>query len=343
MWLFTETGFLSAVRKGHGDQNLVVRARNIAALKGLSEFAQTAVVRTPKADYPFRLHLTPETWGNYVKTVALAVNYRNFKSHAKETLGLDHADALGLVWKTMLALQDDDARQQLTTEYLEQPVDHYFYEVWSPNGECVSDGVCSKEELPLLRRNVEAEWLELVAWPQPKFLGPEVESSHISDKPHAPLVGAQWLPLIQVLAEMLQGLQCDPERFMRVDFYSDKYSHPIYVQAKQFDNGTLTIEAISNNYLKTKLSNEQHQAMEFVGWELKDSNYSATVENGENLQSISERLVNTMVIVYGLTESTWFYFKPPFGMFIKPRSGLTTHQNIDGFFTLATEISDFKS
>lgn len=322
MWLFTETGFLSAVRKGHGDQNLVVRARNIDALKGLSEFAQTAVVRTPKADYPFRLHLTPATWGEYVKTVALAVNYRNFKSHVKETLGLDHADVLGLIWKTMLAVQDENARQPLTTEYLEQPVDHYFYEVWSPNGECVSDGVCSKEELPLLRRNVEAEWLELVVWPQPKFLGSEVETSHISEKPRTPLVGAQWLPLIRVLAEMLQGLQCDPERFVRVDFYSDRYCHPIYVQAKQFENGTLTIEAISNNYLKTKLTNEQHQAMEFIGWELKDTNYCATVESNVALNLIAEHILNTMILVYQIDETCLFSFSPHLPRYTPSNFGL---------------------
>jgi hypothetical protein len=306
MWLFTDEGFVSAVRKGHGEANLVVRSRSMAALGTLSEFARTAIVRTPRADYPFRVHVTPETWGEFVKTVAVAVDYRNFKTQVKKTLGRDHSDALGLVWKAMVAVQDQDARTPLNAEYLEQPVDHYFYEVWSPNGECVSDGVCTVAELPQLRRNVEAEWLELVTWPQPKYVGPIVQPSHISEQPHAPLVGAQWSPLIQVIAEMFQALGSDPERFMRVDFYSDKYSYPIYVQAKQFDNGTYTVEAISNQYLKTKLTDRQHEAMLFMDWDLKDSNYVATFEGAEDLSALAEYVVNTLVIVYGIDENCSF-------------------------------------
>ena len=311
MWLFTETGFISAVRKGHGEENLVVRARNIKALGKLSEFAQTAIVRTPAADYPFRLHVTPETWGDYVKTVSLAVDYRNFKTQVKKTLGQDHSDALGLVWKTMLSLQDDDARQPLTTEYLEQPVDHYFYEVWSPNGECVSDGVCSKEELPLLRRNVEAEWLELVVWPQPKFLGSEVESSHIFDKPYAPLVGAQWLPLIKVMVSMLEALECDDKRFFRVDFYSPLFRQPIYLQAKQFDNAIFGIEVVSNNFLETKLTGDQNDALLFLGWELKGPNYTITFESNVSLNLLAEQILNTMILVYRVDETCLFSFSPP--------------------------------
>jgi hypothetical protein len=314
MWLFTQNGFLSAVRKGHGDTNLVVRARNIAALVELSHFAKKKIVRTPKADYPFRLHVTPETWAEYVRTIALSVDYRNFKTQVKKTLGQDQADALGLVWKTMLAVQDDDARKPLTKEYLEQPVDHYFYEVWSPNGECVSDGVCTVAELPQLRRNVEAEWLELVTWPQPKHEGPVMDPPHISEQPHAPLVGAQWLPLIKVMVSMLEALQCDDSRFFRVDFYSTLFSQPIYVQAKQFDNGIFTIEAVSNRYLQTKLTENQHQSMLFLGWELKDKNYQLSLEGSADLSLLSERLINTLVGIYGIDESSLFGFSSPQGL-----------------------------
>lgn len=334
MWLFTEKGFLSAVSKGHGDQNLVVRSRNFGALKDLSEFSKTAVVRTPKADYPFRLHLTPATWGEYVKTVALAVNYRNFKSHAKATLGLDHADALGLVWKTMLSVQDEDARQPLTTEYLDQPVDHYFYEVWSPNGECVSDGVCTKAELPKLRRNIEAEWLKLVTWPQPKYVEPTIESSHVPEQTYSPLVGAQWLPLIKVIVLMLEALQCDDSRFFRVDFYSPLFSQPIYVQAKQFDNGIFTIEAVSNRYLQTKLTENQHQSMLFLGWELKDKNYQLSLEGSADLALHSERLINTLVGIYGIDESSLFGFSSPQGLPEPELFGLSVKNRDLGLYCL---------
>jgi hypothetical protein len=324
MWLFTDEGFVSAVRKGHGEANLVVRSRNMAALGTLSEFARTAIVRTPRADYPFRVHVTPETWGEFVKTVAVAVDYRNFKTQVKKTLGQDHSDALGLVWKTMLAVQDDDARKPLTTEYLEQPVDHYFYEVWSPNGECVSDGVCTVAELPQLRRNVEAEWLELVTWPQPKYVGPIGEPSHISEQPHAPLVGAQWLPLIKVMVSMLEALQCDDSRFFRVDFYSPLFSQPIYVQAKQFDNGIFSIEAVSNNFLETKLTGDQHEALLFLGWDLMGLNYNLTFETSASLNLVAEQILNTMILVYKVDETCLFSFSPTLPVDTRRESGLVS-------------------
>jgi hypothetical protein len=334
MWLFTEKGFLSAVRKGHGDQNMVIRARNIDALKDLSEFSMTAIVRTPKADYPFRLHVTPHAWAEYVKSVAMAVDYRNFKTQVKKTLGQDQADALGQVWKAMLAVQDEDARAPLTTEYLEQPVDHYFYEVWSPNGECVSDGICSEAELPRLRRNVEAEWLELTVWPQPKYARPDNALSHISEGPHAPLVGSQWLPLIKAIVSLLEALERDNSRFFRVDFYSPLFSQPVYVQAKQFDNGIFTIEAVSNKFLATKLTNEQKEALLFLGWDLRGPNYTLTFELEVTLNSIAEKILNTMVLVYRIDESCLFAFKPARSISDQDQSGLVSLPQNPSLFRL---------
>jgi hypothetical protein len=310
MWLMTKDGFLSAVQKGDKD-NIVVRARDKRALQNISHSAKAAIIRTPNADYPYRVNVTMKQWAEYLEELALDVDYSNFKNEAKKTLGKSYLDALMQVWAVMQQVEDAQARSPLTAEYLDQPIDHYFYEVWSPNGECVSDGVCTVAELPQLRRNVEAEWLELVTWPQPKYVGPIVERSHISEQPYAPLVGAQWSPLIQVIAEMFQALGSDPERFMRVDFYSDKYSHPIYLQAKQLESGIITLEAISNKYLNSKLTERQNEAMLFLEWDIQESNFTATSESAGDLRALAEYVVNTFVTIYGIDESCSFGFSSP--------------------------------
>jgi hypothetical protein len=326
MWIMTKEGFLSAVQKGDKD-SIVVRARDKRALQNISHSVKAAIIRTPNADYPYRVNVTMKQWAEHLAEAALDVDYSNFKNEAKKTLGKSYLDALMQVWSVMQQVEDAQARSPLTAEYLAQPVDHYFYEVWSPNGECVSDGVCTVAELPQLRRNVEAEWLELVTWPQPKYVGPVVERSHMSKQPHAPLVGVQWLPLIKVMVSMLEGLQCDDSRFFRVDFYSPLFSQPIYVQAKQFDNGIFTIEAVSNRFLQTKLTENQHQSMLFLGWELKDKNYQLSLEGSTDLALLAERLINTVVGIYGIDESSLFGFSSTtelpapglFGLVIKNR------------------------
>ena len=55
MWIFTETGFVSAVRKHDAPTKVTVRARDRRSLLELSELAETEIVETPHADYRFRV------------------------------------------------------------------------------------------------------------------------------------------------------------------------------------------------------------------------------------------------------------------------------------------------
>ena len=55
MWIFTETGFVSVVRKPDAPIKVTVRARDRRSLLELSELAETEIVETPYADYRFRV------------------------------------------------------------------------------------------------------------------------------------------------------------------------------------------------------------------------------------------------------------------------------------------------
>ena len=58
MWLFTNTGFVSAVSNG---QDLMVRSRDRESLEPLAEAAKTEILSTPKNDYPYRVIVTHES------------------------------------------------------------------------------------------------------------------------------------------------------------------------------------------------------------------------------------------------------------------------------------------
>ena len=55
MWVFTTTGFVSAVYK---DGALQVRARDRRSLSALSKDTGASIVATPLADYPYRIAIT---------------------------------------------------------------------------------------------------------------------------------------------------------------------------------------------------------------------------------------------------------------------------------------------
>jgi len=57
MWLFTETGFVSAVRHFSEKKKLVVRSRDRESLENLASYAKLAIRNTPSNDYPYRVHI----------------------------------------------------------------------------------------------------------------------------------------------------------------------------------------------------------------------------------------------------------------------------------------------
>jgi len=115
MWIFTETGFISAVRKEDNPSLLTVRARDRKSLGLLSEATGTKVAQSPDADYPYRLFVPAEAFAKWVADQALKIDYSNFKNRVAKTRDYDFASSLGEVWAAMLSVEDENARTNETT------------------------------------------------------------------------------------------------------------------------------------------------------------------------------------------------------------------------------------
>jgi hypothetical protein len=108
MWLFTETGFLSAVRHPVEPEVLIVRARDETSLRGLSEAAQTQILATPERDYPFRVLTSRELFAQWVLEQVSSLDYTNYKARMSQTRGWGFTDALHEVWSTMHSVTDSN-------------------------------------------------------------------------------------------------------------------------------------------------------------------------------------------------------------------------------------------
>jgi hypothetical protein len=103
MWVFTETGFVSAVRKTDLPDVYTVRSRDRKSLEPLASFAGVEIVETPYGDYPLRVFLKPEVFTEWLATQSSSIEYSNFKSRVSQTRGYEYVDALHEVWAAMLA------------------------------------------------------------------------------------------------------------------------------------------------------------------------------------------------------------------------------------------------
>ena len=99
MWLFTETGFVSAVQHRTEDNTLVVRARDRISLLPLVE-AYGVEIKTDKyTDYPYRVFLPKESFAAWVTDSIKVLEYGNVKNQ---------------VAMTMLDTEDEEARSRYT-------------------------------------------------------------------------------------------------------------------------------------------------------------------------------------------------------------------------------------
>jgi hypothetical protein len=110
MWIFTETGFVSAVRKNDNPDVITARSRDRESLEPLAAMAGVEIAQSPYGDYPYRAFIKPEVFTAWVSEVAESLDYDNFKSHIAHTKGYDYANELSRVWSVMLDTEDADAR-----------------------------------------------------------------------------------------------------------------------------------------------------------------------------------------------------------------------------------------
>ena len=107
MWVFTTTGFVSAVYK---DGALQVRARDRRSLSALSKDTGASIVATPLADYPYRIAITNAQFSQWLQAQVLGINYKNFKSEVADSRGYGFAKPLNQVWSVMHDVEDEKAR-----------------------------------------------------------------------------------------------------------------------------------------------------------------------------------------------------------------------------------------
>jgi len=104
MWLFTETGFISVVRKNDRPDLYTVRSRDTQSLEPLAKFAKTEIIETPNGDYQYRIFVEPAVFTEWVADQASDISYDNFKNHVYKTRGRKFVEALHEVWVAMLSV-----------------------------------------------------------------------------------------------------------------------------------------------------------------------------------------------------------------------------------------------
>ena len=106
MWVFTETGFVSAVRKVDSPSKITARSRDKQSLEVLAELSGTEIIETPFADYGYRVLVSDDIYKVWLTTTVDMLDYDNFKNRIAESRGHVFHDALSNVWTDMLEVSD---------------------------------------------------------------------------------------------------------------------------------------------------------------------------------------------------------------------------------------------
>jgi hypothetical protein len=103
MWVFSKTGFVSAVQHRDKPDTLLVRARIKEDLEPLAEFAGAKIIETEDADYRFRCEVKKKTFSKWLSDQAESIDYTNFKNAVHDGTARDAAYMR--VWSAMNSLQ----------------------------------------------------------------------------------------------------------------------------------------------------------------------------------------------------------------------------------------------
>ena len=106
MWVFTESGFVSAIRHHSEAGKLVVRAREYKSLEGLANAIGLDIEPSPGRDYPYRVFIDDSTFATWLSKQIMKINYTNYKSHMEDIR--DHH--FSFAWSAMQQVEDGEAR-----------------------------------------------------------------------------------------------------------------------------------------------------------------------------------------------------------------------------------------
>ena len=113
---------------------------------------------------------------------------------------------------------------------------------------------------------------------------------------------SDWLEITRLLAEFI----AKADDLLVIQTYSDRYEtcHP-YLQICYEDDRAMTIEAVSNKFLRPKLSIDAQNTMLELGWELSDEpnlpNYFKFLHKEEATPDyVAQLFTMTLRCVYGI-------------------------------------------
>jgi hypothetical protein len=113
MWVFSDVGFFSIVRKPEDeDEGMVtIRARVRSDLERLKEFYLPTlgdIVEGKGTDYPYRARSTQSDFAEALRQIGQNVGYTNFKNEVGAKQGHPRAHVYSDVWRTLLRLEDQE-------------------------------------------------------------------------------------------------------------------------------------------------------------------------------------------------------------------------------------------
>lgn len=113
---------------------------------------------------------------------------------------------------------------------------------------------------------------------------------------------SDWLEITRLLAEFI----AKADDLLVIQTYSDRYEtcHP-YLQICYEDDRAMTIEAVSNKFLRPKLSLDAQNTMLELGWELSDDpnlpNYFKFLHKEDAApDNVAQLFAMTLRCVYGI-------------------------------------------
>lgn len=122
MWVLTPLGFFSIVAHRQKPRVLLVRARVEADLKAFARRLpkpKPKLLRTPTADYPFRLEADRDVVGELLASLTAELAYPNFKNEVARRQGPERSALYHEVWETLQRLErSPDKLHRTNTDWL---------------------------------------------------------------------------------------------------------------------------------------------------------------------------------------------------------------------------------
>lgn len=117
MWLFSETGFVSAVVDTQNKNKMIVRGRDRKSLEPLAKLARVKILDTPQRDYPHRVFVSKKKFTEWVVRNISSMEYNNYKSRMYQTRGADFTHSLSEVWSVMHQVEEGYVKPTYTSAY----------------------------------------------------------------------------------------------------------------------------------------------------------------------------------------------------------------------------------